>query len=79
MRGKKARNNSVYICAKYNKEGTCERNKIDESWIDSLVALRDPKWGPAEVETVLVGPETRVTFYDGTYISVSNSGLTIKR
>lgn len=79
MRGKKARSKNIYICAKYNKEGTCERNKIDEEVIDQLVGLRNPQWGHAEVEAISVGEEVRVTFYDGTFVKISNSGLTITR
>lgn len=33
MRGKLDRKNKIYICAKYNKNGCCERNKIFESSI----------------------------------------------
>ena len=79
MRGKKARGKSIYICAKYNKDGSCERNKIDEVWIDQLVELRDPKWGPKEVESISVGEDTRIDFFDGSFISIHSKGLTIKR
>jgi hypothetical protein len=37
MRGKLDRKKKIYICAKYNKNNQCVRNKIDEDFIISKI------------------------------------------